>query len=171
MGRLIDLTGQKFGRLLVIERAGSDKSKNATWLCACDCGNCIIVCRPHLRRGATVSCGCHRKAQNITARITHGGRKERLYTVWANMHARCGHESRPDYKHYGGRGITVCAEWKNYGNFRSWALANGYDENAPFGECTIDRIDVNGNYEPTNCRWVDMAEQSRNKRTTRKKEG
>jgi hypothetical protein len=87
------------------------------------------------------------------------------------MIARCEHPNRKDYVYYGGRGIKVCQEWKQYENFKEWAFANGYDEHADFGKCTIDRIDVDGNYEPSNCRWVDMATQNRNKRLKTDKAG
>lgn len=83
------------------------------------------------------------------------------------MRHRCANSNDASYKYYGGRGITVCEEWGDYERFRNWALANGYDPNAPQGECTIDRIDVNGNYEPSNCRWVDMKTQNANKRNTK----
>ena len=91
----------------------------------------------------------------------------RLYYIWSSMKKRCFNENEPSYLQYGGRGISVCNEWKeNFKAFHDWALENGYDENSERGECTIDRIDVNGDYEPSNCRWVSMKEQSRNRRNT-----
>lgn len=88
-----------------------------------------------------------------------------MYKVWAGMKGRCNNPKSKDYSHYGGRGITVCDAWdESFDAFKTWSEENGYDETAAYGECTIDRIDVNGNYEPGNCRWVSMAEQNRNKR-------
>ena len=95
----------------------------------------------------------------------HGkSRKSRLYNVWVGMRQRCNDKNHKSYKNYGGRGIRVCEEWDDFESFEAWALDNGYDKDAPYGECTLDRIDVNGNYEPSNCRWVDAATQARNKR-------
>lgn len=100
---------------------------------------------------------------------THGGHGSRLYPIWTAMLARCYHPQNKSFHNYGGRGITVCDEWRNsYEAFRDWALATGYDEKAPRGQCTIDRIDVNGNYCPENCHWVDMKTQAANKRTSEK---
>ena len=93
----------------------------------------------------------------------HGESKTRLYGVWGNMRFRCNNPNDDHYKYYGAKGIKVCKEWDDFTAFRDWALANGYDENAPIGVCTIDRIDVNGNYEPSNCRWVDAKIQSQNR--------
>lgn len=98
----------------------------------------------------------------------HGKYGTRLYRVWANIKARCNCPSRPEYKNYGGRGIRVCEEWQHFGAFYKWAMANGYDPEAPFGKCTIDRIDNDGNYSPENCKWVDMHTQGCNKRPYKK---
>lgn len=178
-GKLIDLTGQRFGRLTVIERAENTNQGQATWLCRCDCGNVIKTRGSSLRRGATISCGCYQRQRASEAKTTHGGGHERLYKVWASMRQRCADKGCEDYKDYGGRGIEVCADWHDYATFRVWALANGYNPEAPHGVCTLDRIDVNRGYCPDNCRWVDMKAQANNrrprktgyKRTTRKKEG
>ncbi len=162
MGRKpIDLTGQRFGRLTVLEQAGRDSRREATWWCICDCGNKIQVPGYSLRRGNTQSCGCLK----VDIHKVHGGYYSRLYKVWFSMKQRCYNPKSKDYKNYGGRGIIVCDEWlHDFETFRDWALQIGYDENAPFGECTIDRIDVNGNYEPCNCRWITIKEQRKNQR-------
>ena len=98
----------------------------------------------------------------------HGQYGTRLYRVWANMKARCNCPTRPEYKNYGGRGIRVCDEWQHFGAFYEWAMANGYDPEAPFGKCTIERINNNGDYSPDNCMWVDMHVQGMNKRKYKK---
>ena len=166
MGNFIDLAGQRFGNLTVIERSGS-RNREALWHCKCDCGKETLSRSASLRGGTSKSCGCSRLVHLVEQppRKTHGGsRKERLYYVWHGMIDRCNYPSHNRYHVYGGRGIQVCDEWKNdYSAFRNWALANGYDPDAKRGECTIDRIDVNGNYEPSNCRWVDMKTQIQNK--------
>lgn len=172
MGTLVNLTGKKFGRLVVLKRAGSTAKKKATWFCRCDCGNEIIAIGSNLSSGNTTSCGCFDREINSIVHSTHGGnrpgKRERLYSVWLNMKARCTIPARADYKHYGGRGISVCEEWAHdYARFREWAFANGYDPEAPPYVCTIDRIDVNGNYCPDNCRWVDMETQRHNRRDSR----
>lgn len=152
----IDLTGQRYGRLLVVKDLGKINGKYRSE-CVCDCGNTTTVQNDSLRSGNTKSCGCLVKR--------HGGSKTRLYVVWLGMIDRCYHPSSERYKNYGGRGITVCDDWKNFHGFRKWALSTGYDEDALRFECTLDRIDVNGNYEPSNCRWIPMSEQCQN--TTR----
>lgn len=157
-----DLTGLKFNKLTVLEKAGF-KNKNTQWLCKCECGNTAIVGRGNLLSGKTKSCGClrHREAVNKT----HGKSKTRLYYVWRNMLNRCYDAKVRDYPHYGGRGIAVCDEWKNdFQMFYEWAVANGYDETAKRGENTLDRINTDGNYEPSNCRWVSEKVQANNKR-------
>lgn len=169
---LKDLVGKRFGKLVVISRSDDYVSPSGgrlvRWLCQCDCGNTAIVNAGTLARGDTKSCGCLRteflKEKNL-GNFKHGGSHDRLYKVYLNMKSRCYNQNNDSYKYYGGRGIKICDEWLNsYIEFKRWAYSAGYDEDAYHGECTIDRIDVNGNYEPQNCRWVSMAVQCKNKR-------
>ena len=155
------LVGKTFGQLTVVSEAGRSESRHILYECICECGNHKIVSGKELLSGHTRSCGCMQ-------RVIHGGRRvnntERLYNVWNGMKNRCRQRNDRNYKYYGSRGISVCDEWMDYKTFRAWAYANGYDESAPYMKCTIDRIDNDGNYEPNNCRWVSMKEQSMNKR-------
>ena len=153
MGRFHDLTGQRFGRLLVIGRA-EDKttgSKPKTmWRCLCDCGKETVVWGSSLTQGTTVSCGCKKRK--------HGyANKERLYDTWKNMRHRCNDPKNKRWAQYGGRGIKVCQDWNDYAVFREWAMNNGYAD-----DLTIDRIDVDKGYSPDNCRWVGAKIQANN---------
>lgn len=159
-----DISGQRFGRLVAIEPIGKTKVGNIIWRCKCDCGNEKNVSTKDLGHG-TSSCGCYSKEVHKKVFTKHGQRHSRLYSVHRSMLGRCRNPNVREYHNYGGRGIKVCDEWRNsFEAFRDWAYANGYDENAPKCECTLDRIDPNGNYEPSNCRWVSIKTQERNRR-------
>lgn len=175
MPQRLDLVGEKFGKLTVIAFAGVKKYDNGNmysqWLCQCDCGNTFTTLGVTLKYGSVKSCGCLKKEsaqERARRKIKTDVHAEKLYNVWQGMKARCYNINGIAYNCYGGRGITVCDEWKdNYPAFKKWAYENGYDEDAPKGACTLDRIDVDGNYCPENCRWVDRKAQANNRRTNR----
>ena len=161
MGKLIDLSGKRFGMLTVIEKVGTNAKGIAIWRCACDCGHCTTVRSDDLRCGKVKSCGCFKKTG---LHKSHGGTYTRLYRVWCSMRARCKNPNNEDYHNYGGRGICVCDDWlTDYSAFRDWSEANGYAVGL-----TIDRIDNDGNYQPENCRWVTMKVQNNNKKRKKK---
>jgi len=158
---LIDITGNKYGRLTVIERA-PNKKKKPMWNCLCECGNKITARSDQLKCGDTKSCGCFRKEvyEQGNNRRSHGKTNHRLYRIYRGMRNRCKLENHVAYKHYGGRGIKVCDEWLcDFKKFYDWSINNGYSDNL-----SIDRIDSNGNYKPTNCQWVTQKVQARNTR-------
>lgn len=158
-----DLRGQRFGRLLVLNRHGSDNKKNITWLCQCDCGNQKIIIGTAMLRGETRSCGCLQKEAARKTLQTHGKSKTRLYRVWAGMKSRCLNPNADNYKYYGAIGVTICDEWiDDYETFESWALSSGYDDTAGSQECTLDRIDNTKGYSPDNCRWTNHFIQCNN---------
>lgn len=158
MSKLIDLTGCKFGRLTVICRDGSTSQHKPMWKCKCVCGKETRVSSMDLRTGNTRSCGCYK----VDRLVKHRDCKNRLYNIWSHMKQRCFDNNDPSYIHYGARGITVCEEWTNsYSIFRDFAQTHGYIDGL-----TIERIDVNGNYEPTNIRFIPLYEQSKNKRNS-----
>lgn len=168
----IDITGERYGLLTAIEYVGDKQypcgKKLSAWKCICDCGNETVVLLSGLRSGKTRSCGClekkHREEFGNTL-IKHGDAHSRLYNIWIMMKMRCYNKNNPAYRYYGAKGVAVCDEWKNnYGAFRSWAITNGYDESKKWRDCTIDRINPFGNYEPNNCRWIPMEEQYKNLR-------
>ena len=160
-----DLTGMRFGMLMVIGRAESDAVGRPKWKCVCDCGEVCVKYGSALTSGITKSCGCYRKYLPTVTKRKHGNRDDRLYAVWNMMKQRCHNPNNRAYKWYGARGIVVCDEWRNsYASFRNWAYSNGYDELAQTHVCTIDRINNDGNYTPSNCRFADAKTQAQNRR-------
>ena len=158
--------GDKYGRLTIQEYAGKAKNGSTLVKCICDCGTEKIVRLCSLKKGEIKSCGCFAKEllikRNKTVKYTtHGQSRTRLYTIWCDMKQRCLNKNQKVFKHYGERKISICDEWKNnFNSFYNWAIRNGYADNL-----TIDRIDVDGNYEPSNCRWATMQQQRRNTRS------
>ena len=160
MSKLLDLPGQRFGRLVVIKRGEAASGSKAQWICKCDCGKTVLVRHDHLRSGAVVSCGCWRREEIRQRHLTHDGTHTRLFRIWGGMKNRCYNPNNGSYTRYGGRGITVCDEWlHSFVAFRDWSLAHGYTD-----DLSIDRIDNEKGYAPDNCRWIPMAEQSKNRR-------
>lgn len=155
MPKLIDLTGQRFGRLVVLERHDAKR-----WKCICDCGNATYSDGYQLRKGITQSCGCYHKEFCGDAHRIHGYCGTRLYRIYYKMKERCYNPLNDNYKYYGALGITICDEWlNNFQAFADWAMANGYSDNL-----TIDRKDNTQGYCPENCRWITIQEQQRNRR-------
>lgn len=166
----IDITGQRFGRLVAAKCVGAQKNHGRVWRCECDCGNEHNVPASTLRSGAVVSCGCYNaeRASTLAKRTLtkHGqstGARTRAYQCWKNLRARCANENRPDYERYGGRGITVCDRWAN--SFESFYADMG---DPPPGR-SIDRIDNDKGYSPDNCRWATVSEQNSNQRPRKRR--
>jgi hypothetical protein len=161
MGKKIDLVGKRVGRLVVLEKVEEKRINNSSiWLCKCDCG----TIREYQTRALTSkqhykSCGCLIPERAKEASTTHGMCKTRLHKIWTNMKQRCSNPNSDSYHLYGERGIKVCDEWLTFEPFKEWSLENGYKSNL-----TLDRIDNNGNYNPSNCRWTTHSRQMRNTR-------
>lgn len=158
--RVLELEGMKFNRLLVVGRAENTPNGSARWNCLCDCGNTSVVVGSKLRSGKIKSCGCWNKERIGKMNLSHGHNKGRsqsaTYDSWRAMKERCYNKKNKRYESYGGKGIIVCDRWKN--SFENFLEDMG---ERPEG-MTLDRIDVNGNYEPNNCRWVDATTQAYN---------
>lgn len=161
MGKLIDLTGKQFNKLIVIKKDESGSFNRVAWVCKCDCGNITSIIGKDIKSGHSKSCGCNKIKAAINAgksNITHGMTKTPEYNVWIHIIQRCYNTNNSNYHNYGGRGIIVCDRWKN--SFEIF-----YKDMGPrlSDKHSLDRINNNGNYEPSNCRWTTMTEQNRNR--------
>lgn len=158
-----DRTGKKFGRLTALKYFKKEGKRAMYWECLCECGNSTVVRGDYLHR-KNISCGClmkEPKGPNL-GRLIHGDSHKRMWKLWKGIKRRCYNSEAKEYKNYGGRGIKMCEDWFNdFKAFEKWALLNNYDDHL-----TIDRINVNGNYEPLNCRWITITEQKRNTQKT-----
>lgn len=160
------MINRRFGKLVVVEKGDNYIDKRGyprdMWVCKCDCNNTKTILGLNLRSGNSKSCGCATKENAIKINTKHGMNRTRLHEIWVGMRKRCNNKKCKCYKSYGGRGITVCNEWKDFESFYNWAIVNGYSDNL-----SLDRIDVNGNYCPENCRWATMKVQMNNTRRNR----
>lgn len=159
-----NLIGQSFGRLTVIAegktRESDNKRKRYYWLCQCSCGSQPKeINQNSLLSGEIISCGCYHSEHNHEYGFKHGMSHTRIYTIWSGMIQRCCNPNAKNYPRYGGRGVTVCEEWKEFKKFYEWSKISGYSDNL-----TIERLDNNGNYCPENCTWITKQKQMRNTR-------
>ena len=152
-----DVSGERFGRLVVIKKEENSPARNSRWECVCECGGKITVALPNLRSGGTRSCGCLRREFSKKINYSHGMTGTPIYRIWGSMLKRCRNSNDPNYHRYGGRGIAVCDRWLSFENF---LLDMG---ERPEG-LTLDRANNDGDYEPGNCRWVTRLEQMNNTR-------
>lgn len=158
--RYENLEGKRFGNLKVLNFEGVNKNQKATWLCKCDCGNTKTIIAGNLKNGKSISCGCVQKDILRNNRKTHGKSNTSLYKLFSGIKRRCLNKNDSNFNNYGGRGIEICEEWLNdYDSFYSWANENGYKEGL-----SIERIDNDKGYNPNNCKWIEMSEQSKNRR-------
>lgn len=162
MQKRTTLYGMKFGRLTAVEPIRVGDEKIFRWRCICECGNEVLVPSYKLKSGHTKSCGClvsEKRTQMNKEMATHNATDSRLYRIYYAMRTRCYNPNKKEYSRYGGRGIQVCEEWLNdFTAFQSWALENGYSDSL-----SIDRINNDGNYEPSNCRWATAKMQANNR--------
>ena len=156
--KALDITAHRFGRLAAVRQNGVTEHRKTLWRCLCDCGQEIDVTLDRLRSGKTKSCGCYRAEFTTSKNTSHGLAKTRVYRIWAGMRARCLNPKHPRWQWYGGRGIAVCSRWESFEAF--------YEDmgEPPTEQHSIERQEVNGNYEPGNCIWLPLKEQARNRR-------
>jgi hypothetical protein len=158
---MLDITGQRFGRLIAVMPKGCNRHRQMTWLCKCDCGKEIITVGSEMRRGHALSCGCLNRERSAAANIKHGESHTRLYRRWKSLRQRCLNAKAKDFHSYGGRGISFAEEWNDFPTFKRWAITHGYRENL-----TLERRNNNDGYSPENCIWIPRSAQAKNKRQT-----
>lgn len=160
MGKYIDLTGQRFGRLVCVKDAGRNNNGGVLWKCICDCDMVVVVSNGALRSGGTVSCGCLRKEKTLKSSTTHGMSNTPTYHTWVGMIQRCTNPNSPDYHYYGARGVKVCKHWLKFDNFFK-------DMGERPKGLTLERKNTNGDYNLSNCKWASWVEQNRNRRLSK----